>query len=86
MLWAYSLSIAIIWYGRIIGQSVWKSLAESICFLILLELLQIFPFVTGTFDILDICFETMMVGIAALISVCFYKYKDKYEGRGEEGK
>lgn len=59
-------------------QSVWKSLAESICFLILLELLQVFPFVTGTFDLLDICAEIMAAEIAALISICFYKYKDKH--------
>lgn len=77
MLWAYSLSIVITWYGRIVGQSVWKSLAESICVLILLEFLQITPFVTGTFDVLDICVEILMAGIAMLISVCFYNYKDK---------
>lgn len=84
MLWAYALTISLIWYGQMFHQPIWKSCIISIVFAVCMELAQLLPFVAGTFDIIDICAEMGMVGFATWISMFFTKKKIRGEQRDEE--
>lgn len=77
MLWAYALTISMIWYGQMFRQPIEKACVMSIVFSVFVECLQLFPFVAGTFDILDVCVEMGMVGLATWISLVFYKKEDR---------
>ncbi len=80
MLWAYALTIGLLWYGRLTGQKVWKSALISGGFAVFMEGLQILPVIPGTFDGMDVVAEILATLIAGCVSMIFYKYKDKERG------
>lgn len=80
MLWAYALTIGLLWYGRLTGQKVWKSALISGGFAVFMEGLQILPVIPGTFDGMDVAAEILATLIAGCVSMIFYKYKDKERG------
>lgn len=80
MLWAYALTIALLRYGRLIGQKMWKSTLISGGFVVLLEALQQLALIPGTFDVFDVVVEILAVFIAVCVSVIFYKHQNKERG------
>ncbi len=67
MLWAYALVISLF---LIIGnekECVFSVFLIAFSFSIILELLQIIPFVRGTFDLFDIAVEFLTEGFAVII-------------------
>lgn len=68
-LWAYALATALFWAGVRYGYPLGKSIAFSICADLLMELLQITPCLSGTFDPLDIFAQLLGTGIALLFAV-----------------
>lgn len=67
ILWAYALVFAI--YFIVDTAEVWRILVLTMVFSIILEAVQVFDFVPGTFDVWDILFE----GIAETLAAIFIK-------------
>ena len=64
-LWAYALMNLIL---LIIGANDRKIIVSILAFIILLELLQVFPFVAGTFDFWDLIVEMLASFLAIFLS------------------
>jgi len=63
MLWAYAFT----WLSYLILEKYKVAITISAIFCILIEVIQIFSFVPGTFDVLDIIFEIVAVLLAAIL-------------------
>lgn len=77
MLWAYALTISLIWYGQMFHQPIWKSCIISVVFAVCMELAQVLPFVVGTFDMIDIVAEMVMVGLATWVSILLKRRQEE---------
>ena len=84
MLWAYALTIFIIGYEGLFCQPIWRGCVVCLGFTAVLELLQLLPFVAGTFDVFDILSEWLMVGLAAWNYIVFYNRKTRREAYEEK--
>lgn len=76
ILWAYALTMALLWYGKLVGQKLWKPALVSGGFAVLMEAMQLLPVIPGTFDFFDVVVEIFAGFLAVCVSVIFYKYKN----------
>lgn len=67
ILWAYALTHSLYLALHAFKHRILISAIISICFAIILELLQLLGCVAGTFDILDILFQIAAVCLAAAL-------------------
>ncbi len=77
ILWAYALMFSV---SAILGtgkKQMWAAAGICLCLVTLMECLQLTDFVSGTFDLLDILFESASTGLAVLIIHLFERGKTK---------
>lgn len=79
MLWAYALLFSVYAINVTNKAEKWKLLLITMAFSGLLEVIQLTPYIHGTFDPMDIVVEFLAELIAALFISNFLTREEKYE-------